>query len=287
MKDHRVDLAVLILCTDFANTVIWESWRSDDDNQAAEQRIGFVTHPRPENGRFIPYAVEVPITTQWGDSSLVTAELVMLAEALQRFPNARQFLIVSGDTVPIRTKEEFFDYFLDDDEKKQDVSIMTSSSDVSPVGTKNATALSRLGYTTMYMGHQFFALSKKHAKFLVSPVGRKAVMEIATIQYHAPGFSDNFSPDEVYLQTVLRNEYPVSEFFNHRFVEFLQEGRHAKVLTVDEFKKLYHRCLKSDTLFCIRKVSRQTQWDVFKVLGEYGVVNYASGTSVEPSWLNG
>ena len=107
--DPLVELVVCLLCTDFANTVIWESWRSDDENPAEEPRVGFITHPRPDNVRLVPFSVDIPVVTQWGDGSLVKAELCLLEAAMSRFPRARQFLIVSGDTVPIRTKEDFFD----------------------------------------------------------------------------------------------------------------------------------------------------------------------------------
>lgn len=272
--DHRVvELVVCVLCTDFANTVIWESWRADDMNPDAAKRIGFITHPRPDNRWFVPYSVAAPIDTRWGDSSLVQAELVLLSEAVSRFPNARQFLVVSGDTVPIRTKEDFFEYFLNEEAKE--VSVLTYSSDVCPVRSTDADELRRLGLAKLYNGHQFIALCRKHAEFLVSPEGRRSVLGLDAVRYHAPRYTGNFNPDEVYIQTVLRNTFPRAEFYNGRFVDFLPDGYHAKTLTLPEFETLYQHCLHTSTLYCIRKVCIQTQWEIFQFLGgEPGVVNF-------------
>ena len=212
--DARVQLVVCFLCTDFCNTIIWESWRSDDDEKSEDAaKIGFVSHPRPEYRYSIPYSVQIPAVTQWGDSSLVRAEILLLLEALERFPNARQFLIVSGDTVPIRTKD-----------------------------------------------HQFIALSRHHARYLVSPVGRHRLARMNSLVYESPRRTANFSPDEVYIQTILANTFPAKEFYDHRFVEIVAEGRHAKTLTIDEFKSLYADCMECETLYCIRNVSKKLQW---------------------------
>lgn len=260
--DPRVEMVLCFLCTDFANTVIWESWRADDD--ADSHHIGFVTHPRPENKWFVPYSVAEPEETRWGDC--VWAELYLLAESLVRFPNARQLLLVSGDTVPIRTKEDFVDFFLADD-----MSTVTLFEDVFPVRRKD---LNDIEMNKMYNGHQFMALHRKHAEYLVSSSGINDVLNLANVDYYTKGYEGTYNPDEVYLQTILGNRFPVEEFFNHRFVEVLADGTHAKTLSPEEFQSLYVESIRTDTLFCVRKVTQQTQWPICRFLGEMGVINY-------------
>ena len=88
--------------------------------------------------------------------------------------------------------------------------------------------------------------------------------------------------DEVYIQTILGNHFPMNEFDNHRFVEFIAQGRHAKILTLPEFQHLYYASRGTCSLFCIRKVSKALQWDVYAFLGEQGVVNIKQLDMVQP-----
>ena len=200
--DSTVELCICILCTDFANTVIWESWRSDDENHVDERRIGFVTHPRPEHAWFVPFAVNRPLETKWGDVSLVDAEVRMLTESLQRFPAVKHLLIISGDTVPIRPKEDFLQFFIDDDNHR--TSTVVLHNDVRPVNPCDP-LLTRLGLRVLYNGHQFIALSRAHAEFLTSPVGVAKLRHMERLQYDTPGYVGQFRPDEVFLQTILAN----------------------------------------------------------------------------------
>jgi hypothetical protein len=119
------------------------------------------------------------------------------------------------------------------------------------------------------------SLSRKHVEFLLSTLGTRQLHKLERIRYRVARHVYNYNPDEVFFQTVLRNQFPLSEIFNHRFVELIAEGHHAKTLTPLEFERLYRYCVSTDTLFCIRKVSRHTQWDICKFLGSQGVVNYA------------
>jgi hypothetical protein len=107
----------------------------------------------------------------------------------------------------------------------------------------------------------------------VSPAGTVKLRALTTVKYHAPKFEANFCPDEVFIQTVLRSHFPEYEFFPHRVVEFLQEGRHAKVLCMEEFKALFSECEQTSTLLCVRKVAKAMQWEVNTLLGEKGVTN--------------
>jgi hypothetical protein len=85
--------------------------------------------------------VDILVVTQWGGGSLVKTELCLLQTAMSRFPRARQFLVVSGDTV------HFFDYFLEDEEK--DVSTMTCYNDVFPERQEDIDALCQVGIAQM------------------------------------------------------------------------------------------------------------------------------------------
>ena len=279
--DNNVQLAVCFLCTDFCNTIIWESWRSDDDEKSEESSIGFVSHPRPENKHSVPYSVDSLEKTQWGDNSLVRAEIRLLSSALERFPKALQFLIVSGDTVPIRPKEEFMEFYIYSD---PNVSSVTLEQDVRPVNRDDLKKMKEIGIDTLYNGHQFIALSRSHAEYLISPTVKTRLARMNDIAYETPRMTENFAPDEVHIHTVLANAFPVEQFYNNRFVEFVAEGRHAKNLKLGEFKDLYTHCMESDTLLCIRKVSKQAQWEIYSFLSEQGVVNGISGVvgSVDP-----
>ena len=271
MMDTNVEFGVCILCTDFANNVIWESWRSDDDNNVDERRIGFVTHPRPENTRFVPFSVDQPLETKWGDNSLVEAELYMIAQALQRFPSLKHLIIVSGDTVPIRTKEDFLEFFVDNN--NDSISTVVLNTDVKPIKSKDP-LMSQLKLRKLYNGHQFVSLSKEHAKYLTSTTGLLLLRQLSKLRYYTPKYRKNFNPDEVLIHTILANYFSEEEFFDHHFVEFVAEGRHAKTFhTLDDFVTVYETCIQSDTIFCIRKVPKHLQWDVLWFLGENGVTN--------------
>ena len=265
-----VRLVVCILCTDFANVVIWESWRSDDEDASAEQQIGFVTHPRPGLQDHIPYAVDSPVATAWGDDSLVHAELWMLACAVRRFPEAQQFLVVSGDTVPIRTKEDFLAFYVGHDDDVH-VSSVVLDQDVRPL---HSDSLIEADFDRLYNGHQFMALARHHVEYLLSSPGLDEVLCMGRIPYHTPGHRHNFSPDEVFLQTVLGNRFDHAEFLQTHLVEFIAENRHAKNLTIQDFEELYERSMETDTVFCIRKVSKTMQWSVYQFLGKRGVLNW-------------
>lgn len=266
-----VSLVICILCTDFANTTIWESWRADTDTQV-ETRIGFVTHPRPVYKDHIAYAIDEPIETKWGDDSLVWAEIKMLDEARIRFPNAIQFLIVSGDSVPIRSKEDFLSFFVDDVETTTNLSMMTMFTHVQP-RRSSRNLLYGLHMRRLYNGHQFMGLHRKHVDFLLSSEGLDRLAALAAVEYQAPRFTGNFSPDEVYIQTLLANIFPTQEFYNHRFVEFIRDDIHAKTIeSIQEFSDLYEECMQSGTLFCIRKVQKSLQWDVYRFLESKAVL---------------
>jgi hypothetical protein len=265
----EVELVICILCTDFSNTVIWESWRTDDDGKDDESRIGLITHPRPEKRHHVAYSVTNPIETAWGSDSLMWAETKLLDAALKRFPMARHLMIVSGDTVPIRTKEDFLTYYLSDE-----TSSVTLRNDVFPIGGDTNAMLTRAGIRRMYNGHQFISLTRAHAAYIVSQEGLDRLSMIATAEYHTPGFTGTFNPDEVIIQTLLANTFPMEQFHTYRFVDYISDGTHAKVLTLEEFKELYEQSMQTDTIHCIRKVTKHLQWEVYTFLGEKGVVQH-------------
>ena len=238
-----VELAICILCTDFSNTVIWESWRTDDERGNVESRIGLITHPRPEKRHHVAYSVADPIETAWGSDSLMWAEIKLFDDALKRFFRTRHLLIVSGDTVPIRTKEDFLAFYLSDE-----TSSVTLRNDVFPIDGATNVMLTRAGIRRMYNGHQFISLTRAHAAYLVSQDGLDRLSMIATAEYHTPGFTGTFNPDEVIIQTLLTNTFPMKQFHTYRFVDYISERTHAKVLTLEEFKELYEQSMQTDTI---------------------------------------
>ena len=270
--DRAVDLCICFLCTDFVNTIIWESWRSDDGDSRVERRIGFVTHPRPENAWYLPYSVPAPVDTRWGDVSLVQAELHLVATALHRFPNTKQLLLISGDAVPIRPREDFLAWFVD--HGQHPTSTLMLATDVVPL-CPTEPLLAQLELERLYNGHQFITLARHHADYLLSGDGQARIARLLGLQYHTPRFHGNFNPDEVVLHTILANTFHRCEFEDTHFVEFLLDGLHAKTIqSLDEFATLFETSAQTQTVFCIRKVSKQLQWPVYRFLADRGIVNH-------------
>ncbi len=210
--------------------------------------MGFICHPKPEHAAAFVWSVTQPIHTKWKDVSLVWAELLMLEQALVRFPNSSMFLIVSGDTVPLRPLSGFLDYF-----NSEPVSSFQYDQDVC---CSENHRLAQLGVSTVYNGHQFVALHRSHVVYLVTPAARARIQGLSELTFSAPRFKDTFGPEEMFLHTVILNTFPPIQVRNEMSVDFVQSGCHAKVLDMTDLAKLLQRSRKHRNLFCARKVDK-------------------------------
>ena len=116
---------------------------------------------------------------------------------------------------------------------------------------------------------------------LLSGAGQARVERLLGLRYHTPRFHGNFSPEEVVLHTILANTFHTCEFEDTHFVDFVDfvdfvpDGfLHAKTLqSLDEFTTLFETSVQTQTVFCIRKVSKQLQWPVYRFLADRGILN--------------
>ena len=74
----------------------------------------FLPVSKPNPNLKIKYQVDKPITTAWADVSIVQAELLMYQTSIKRYPNAKTFLFVSGDSVPIISADDLLEYYRQD-----------------------------------------------------------------------------------------------------------------------------------------------------------------------------
>jgi hypothetical protein len=238
MSRRDVRLVICVLMTDFANWTVWKKWENSNTS------VGFVAHTKEHVSS--PHRIEHPVRTQWGDASLVHAELLLYHTAVERFPNATMFLLVSGDSVPTHSCVDVLQYY-----KANPLSqIVVYTGKNNEVKKRKGTKPKEIKH--YYVSDQFKALSLQHVQFLMSDFGRQQVAQLITCHFYTPRRTSNFAPDEIIIPTILMNQFAPNVFNNTPIVSLLAEDTHAKLLVLSELVDLLENAEPHEHI--IRKV---------------------------------
>ncbi|NOX39060.1 MAG: glycosyl transferase [Alphaproteobacteria bacterium] len=223
----------------------------------------------------------------WGEWSLVQATLNALARAVEAFPRASHFYMVSGDCMPIKSAE-YAHEFLDTHDVDYIESFDYYQSDWIKTGMKEE----RLNYrhflnerkhkTLFYAAlnvQKRLGLERKPPKDLEINVGsqwwclrRKTIEAILTFLAERPDvlrfFRTTWIPDETFFQTLVRHLVPHSDI-NPSSLTFLMFSDYGMPVTF--YNDQYDMLLSQDFLFA-RKISSEAH-DLKTRLGRL----YASG----------
>ena len=206
----------------------------------------------------------------WGAWSLVAATLLAVRAAVDAFPRATHFYMLSGDCMPIKTAE-FAHRFLDEEDVDYVESVDFFASDWIKTGIKedrliyrhffNERTQKKLFYASlnlqrrlrlsrrvpadlqMQIGSQWWCLRRRTIEMVLKFVdGRKDVMRF---------FQSTWIPDETFFQTLVRHLVPEHEI-KARTLTFLMFTDYGMPVTF--YNDHYDLLLSQDYLFA-RKVS--------------------------------
>ncbi len=206
----------------------------------------------------------------WGAWSLVAATLLAVRAAVDAFPRATHFYMLSGDCMPIKTAE-FAHRFLDEQDVDYVESVDFFASDWIKTGIKedrliyrhffNERTQKKLFYASlnlqrrlrlsrrvpadlqMQIGSQWWCLRRRTIELVLKFVdGRKDVMRF---------FQSTWIPDETFFQTLVRHLVPEHEI-KTRTLTFLMFTDYGMPVTF--YNDHYDLLLSQDYLFA-RKVS--------------------------------
>ncbi len=210
----------------------------------------------------------------WGEWSLVGATLEALRAAVEAFPRATHFYMLSGDCMPIKTAEYAHD-FLDADDVDYIESFDFFTSDWIKTGMKEERLIYRhwfnerkhkwLFYTSyewqqklglrrkvpddlqMMIGSQWWCLRRRTVEWVLDFIDQRGdVMRF---------FRATWIPDETFFQTLVRHLVPESEI-RARTLTFLMFSDYGMPLTF--YNDQYDLLLSQDYLFA-RKISAEAK----------------------------
>jgi hypothetical protein len=206
----------------------------------------------------------------WGEWSLVEATMHALRAALDAFPRATHFYMLSGDCMPVKSADYVHD-FLDNHDKDFIESFDYFASDWIKTGMKedrliyrhwfNERAHKRMFYATyqaqkrlglkraipedlqMMIGSQWWCLRRRSAEWVLEfAQNRRDVTRF---------FKTTWIPDETFFQTLVRHLVPADEI-ESRSLTFLMFSDYG--MPVSFYNDHYDLLLSQDYLFA-RKIS--------------------------------
>ena len=232
----------------------------------------------------------------WGGWSLVGATLLALRAAVETFPRATHFYMLSGDCMPTKTAE-FAHAFLDADEVDYIESFDFYGSDWIKTGIKeerltyrhwfNERTHKRLFYASLNLQRRL-GLSRKVPADIQMQIGsqwwclrRRTVEWVLDFIENRPDvmrfFKTSWIPDETFFQTIVRHLVPEAEI-RSRTLTFLMFTDYG--MPVSFYNDNYDLLLSQDYLFA-RKISPDAQ-DLKDRLGKlYAATGVRFGISNE------
>ncbi len=241
--------------------------------------IHFDARARPEHFRKIRSALaDNPNVTfakkrhkcGWGEWSLVAATLEAVKAAVEAFPRATHFYMLSGDCMPVKTAG-YAHAFLDAEEVDYIESFDFFSSDWIKTGMReerliyrhwfNERTQSRLFYTSLGL-QQRFGLAREIPEDIQMMIGsqwwclrRRTVEWVLDFCRDRPDvirfFRTTWIPDETFFQTIVRHVVPENEI-RTRTLTFLMFTDYG--MPVNFYNDHYDMLLRQDYLFA-RKIS--------------------------------
>ncbi len=206
----------------------------------------------------------------WGEWSLVEASLQALRAAVEAFPRATHFYMLSGDCMPIKTAE-FAHEFLDREEADYIESVDFFSSDWIKTGIKEERLICRHWFNERTQKTAFYAslnlqrrlgLTRSIPADIQMMIGsqwwclrRRTVESVLEFCDKRPDvmrfFRTTWIPDETFFQTIVRHLVPEAEI-RSRTLTFLMFTDYGMPVTF--YNDHYDLLLSQDYLFA-RKIS--------------------------------
>jgi hypothetical protein len=259
--EKPVHLAVCIIMTTHANWDIWADW-------AAGTNVGFVTHPLPGSPG-VPFSVEHPIATKWGERTLVDAELLLYRTAVSRFPHLKTCLFVSGDTVPIVGANDMLLYYRND--HRSHFKEYTDMDKTNAVKKKRGTKPKFI--QKYFVSDQFKALAKADIDILLHGSGQDAVQALLRCTFYTPRRKGSYKHDEIVIPTVLYNTFEKKHFNNNHILGVTRDGSHAKSLLASEFVSLWNEEKHDSHVQIIRKVGSTEEHQIAEFLRAKNIIS--------------
>tara|TARA_Y100000592_G_scaffold87136_1_gene141332 strand:- start:22 stop:1053 length:1032 start_codon:yes stop_codon:yes gene_type:complete len=112
--EYSKDPVVLMLTVNEPTTPdVWRQWIPEHRKVLVNSKTW-----TPEEGDETFELIKGNITdTNWGEYTLVQAHEALLNEAFERYPNASHFVLVSGDTAPVKTYNHFCQFMHENEDK--------------------------------------------------------------------------------------------------------------------------------------------------------------------------
>ncbi len=217
----------------------------------------------------------------WGEWSLVEATLRAVTAAVEAFPQATHFYLLSGDCMPIKSAE-YAHAFLDGDDRDYIESVDFFASDWIKTGIKeerliyrhfvNERARKRLFYALMELQKRL-GLERRIPTDIEVQIGsqwwclrRRTIESILAFLQQRPDvirfFRRTWIPDETFFQTLVRHLVPEAQI-DSRTLTFLMFSDYGMPVTF--YNDHYDLLLSQDYLFA-RKISPDAK-DLKKRLG--------------------
>ena len=238
------------------------------DGRAAQKDFDRISNALAENSG-VTFAKR-RVRCGWGEWSLVEATLLALRAAVDQFPRATHFYMMSGDCMPIKSAE-YAHSFLDRDDVDYIESVDFFNSDWIKTGIKEERLIfrhffnershkewfyrsmrlqRRLGLTRkvpadiqMQIGSQWWCLRRRTVEWVLEFCDRRRdVMRF---------FRTTWIPDETFFQTIVRHLVPEDEI-RTRTLTFLMFTDYGMPVTF--YNDNYDLLLSQDYLFA-RKIS--------------------------------
>lgn len=208
----------------------------------------------------------------WGEWSLVKASLIAIEAAVDAFPRATHFYMVSGDCMSIKSAE-YAHEFLDSNDKDYVESFDFFESDWIKTGMKGDRLFYRhylnerthkYWFYTLYEWQKRLGLKRKIPEDLQIMIGsqwwclrRRTIEKIVDFSNKRRDvtrfFASTWIPDETYFQTLVRHLVPEHEI-NGRTLTFLMFSDYG--MPINFYNDHYDMLLSQDFLFA-RKISAE------------------------------
>ena len=208
----------------------------------------------------------------WGEWSLVKASLIAIEAAVEAFPRATHFYMVSGDCMSIKSAE-YAHEFLDSNDKDYVESFDFFESDWIKTGMKGDRLFYRhylnernhkFWFYTLYEWQKRLGLKRKIPEDLQIMIGsqwwclrRRTIEKILDFSNKRRDvtrfFASTWIPDETYFQTLVRHLVPEHEI-NGRTLTFLMFSDYG--MPINFYNDHYDMLLSQDFLFA-RKISSE------------------------------
>ena len=151
----------------------------------------FFSDVKAARKRFRPYSTEKTVPTAWGD--IVPAQVLLLEEGLQKYPDAVSFTFVSGECIPVAPIKDC----------RATVKLGSiMSHDIVPWSDLVRQQIGNPKDYACY-GHTWISLSRQHARAAVETPTEYYQMKARPL----PGMTHSLVPDEYAIRTHVLNEY--------------------------------------------------------------------------------